>query len=200
MSYTRVICIVLLWSCINKEAILCFTIITYIWTASCDQLIHLNANVRVNPYYGMHWAYTASVHLISLTQKRHFSLLTAIAVKTWIHYRTKSLGVLRGSEHASSKAQGYCHRLTKYDPYFPVSTLQEMLFGCLQGLFEQASVKVHPTARGAQWNKAIERYTAKKWTPAFSSPLNKDPFFSFLFHLTPKSTRQIDIPHVDKNL
>lgn len=99
MSYTRVICIVLLWSCINKEAILCFTIITYIWTASCDQLIHLNANVRVIPYYGMHWAYTASVHLISLTQKRHFSLLTAIAVKTWIHYRTKSLGVLRGSEH-----------------------------------------------------------------------------------------------------
>lgn len=105
MSYTRVICIALLWSCINKEAILCFTIITYIGTASCDQLIHLNANVKVNPYYGMHWASTTSVHLISLMQKRHFSLLlTASTVKTWIHYRTISLGVLRGSEHASSKA------------------------------------------------------------------------------------------------
>lgn len=48
------------------------------------------------------------------------------------------------------RRKGIVIRLTKYDPYFPVSTLQEMLFGCLQGLFEQASVKVHPTARGAQ--------------------------------------------------
>lgn len=100
MSYTRVICIVLLWSCINKEAILCFTIITYIWTASCDQLIHLNANVRVNPYYGMHWAYTASVHLISLTQKGHFFPINS--------YRGKNMNPLSNKITRCSKGFWTC--------------------------------------------------------------------------------------------
>ena len=61
--------------------------------------------------------------------------------------------VLRGFKCASSKAWGYCGILTKYDPYFPVSTPQEMSKVDSRDLFEQASVVMHPTERNVQWTR-----------------------------------------------
>lgn len=61
--------------------------------------------------------------------------------------------------------KGIVIRLTKYDPYFPVSTLQEMLFGCLQGLFEGA-----PNRERRSMKQGDRKVYCKKVDPSLYQP------------------------------